>query len=326
MMASGRTILLMQIVAGVLLGAFVLFAAARPPVLQRAVAEVSTATAAPPTASPVPTLDLPSPTATAQPTATATPEPTATMRPTATPSPSPEPTPALQAAREMDYVPILMYHYVRTVDPNEDELGYNLSVSPERFEEHLIWLRDNDFTAIRMDHLADCLRGLQRCPQKSVVLTFDDGYADAASAALPLLEEYDATATFYIVTGFVGKPGYLTWNEVRQLHDSGMEIGSHSLNHPDLAARDPEVAREEIEQSRKILSRKIGVPVRSFSYPIGSYTPEVAELVREAGYTNAVTTYPGSSLQLMFELPRRRILGGESVEALAWYVTEPDFE
>jgi peptidoglycan/xylan/chitin deacetylase (PgdA/CDA1 family) len=219
-----------------------------------------------------------------------------------------------------------MYHYVREVDADEDPLGYNLSVTPELFEAHLEWLDENNYTPIRMDTLAECLRGLQRCPRNPVVLTFDDGYEDAATVALPVLEDYGFTATFYIVTEFVGKPGYMTWEQVRLLHESGMEIGSHTINHPDLTARSPEEAYQEIAVSQAIITKHLQEPVRSFSYPIGSYTPLVASLVRDAGYTNAVTTFAGSSLEQMYELPRRRVLGGESVEALAWYVTAPAIE
>jgi peptidoglycan/xylan/chitin deacetylase (PgdA/CDA1 family) len=217
-----------------------------------------------------------------------------------------------------------MYHYVRTVDPAEDELGYRLSVSPDVFDEQVAWLSENGFTSVRMDTLSECLRGLTRCPEKPVALTFDDGYADAATEALPVLERYGFTATFYIVTGFVGRPGYMTWEQIELLRDSGMEIGSHSLSHPDLAAHSSEAAYEEITQSRRIIEEQIGMPVRSFCYPIGSYTPEIADIVREAGYTNAVTTYPGTDMELLFELPRQRILGGESIEALAWYVAAPE--
>jgi peptidoglycan/xylan/chitin deacetylase (PgdA/CDA1 family) len=117
----------------------------------------------------------------------------------------------------------------------------------------------------------------------------------------------------------------MSWDQIRLLHERGMEIGSHTVTHPDLTARDPEVALSEIAESRTIIEEQIGAPVRSFSYPIGSYNEELAAMVRAAGYTNAVTTHPGSGIEQMFELPRRRIMGGETVEALAWYVTRPTF-
>lgn len=158
------------------------------------------------------------------------------------------------------------------------------------------------------------------------MITFDDGYEDAATAALPILERYGFPATFYIVTEFVGRPGYLSWEQVALLHASGMEIGSHSLTHPDLAALDLDAAEAQIVQSKAILEQQLGIPIRSFCYPIGSYSPEVADLVRAAGYTNAVTTHQGRNLEQMFEIPRRRVLGGETLAALAWYLSEPTFD
>ncbi len=222
---------------------------------------------------------------------------------------------------ETDYIPIVMYHYIRDVDPDEDELGYNLSVSPETFEDHLLWLRDNDYYTLRMDKLTACLHGEERCPQKAVALTFDDGYEDVATTVLPLLKRYGFTATFYIVIDFVGKPGYLSWEQIKEVHDSGMEIGAHSISHPDLTAREYAVAYEEIAQSRSTLEERLGISVESFCYPIGNYNADVVEMVRDVGYTNAVTTYPGSSLASIFELPRLRMLGGETVEAFEWYIT-----
>ncbi|NJL03876.1 MAG: polysaccharide deacetylase family protein [Chloroflexaceae bacterium] len=246
--------------------------------------------------------------------------------PTITPTPSPEPTAALLAQAEIGYVPILMYHYVREVDPVQDELGYRLSVTPDVFEQQLLWLKERAYVTISMAHLTECLNGQRTCPPNAVVLTFDDGYADAATEALPLLLKHGFTATFYVVPGFVGKPGYMDWEQIRLLHTSGMEIGSHSISHPDLSALDAEAVRMELTESRAIIEAELGAPVRSFCYPAGKYADTVIELAQAAGYTNAVTTWQGRNMQRIFELPRRRVLGGDPVEAMGWYLAMPDFD
>ena len=233
---------------------------------------------------------------------------------------------AMQTEEVPPYVPIMMYHYVREVDPEEDEMGYNLSIHPETFEQHAQWFQEQGYTTVRMETLARCLRGEEQCPEKPVALTFDDGYEDAFTNALPILERYDMTATFYIVTEFVGQPGYMTWKQIKKLHAQGMEIGSHTLTHADLTARNKDAARKEIRRSRTILREKIDAPVVSFCYPTGAYNAQVAEMVRNAGYTNAVTTYPGRRMDRLYEIPRRRLLGGETVEALEWYTREPPIE
>ncbi len=249
-------------------------------------------------------------------------------------TPSPTPTPGLLAADSApDYIPILMYHYIldpkeaaeqTNADTNTETVpNYALAVPPALFEQQVAWLIEHGYTTVTMEHLARCMRGQARCPAKPVALTFDDGYADAYTAALPILRKYQATATFYLVTEFIGQPGYLTWAQVRALHRSGMEIGAHTLSHADLPYLAPLTAYREMSLARVSIGREIGAPVRSFCYPYGHYTLELAEAARRTGYTNATTTFPGDSLHHLYTLPRRRVRGDEVVDAMRWYVVPP---
>ncbi len=248
---------------------------------------------------------------------TATPAATAT----ATPAPTRTPRPGRMAVAGPEYVPVLMYHYIRVADENADPVGYRLSILPERFAEQMAWLQEHAYTPMRMDDLAACLRGQQDCPDQPVALTFDDGYADAATEALPILNAYGFKATFYIVPGFVGRPGYMSWEQIELLHNSGMEIGSHTMNHADLTGlEDVKAIRNELVQSREVLEQRLGAPVRSFCYPAGSYAPQIMEEVRRAGYTNAVITAPGDQIGNLYEIPRRRVLGGETIAGFPWYM------
>lgn len=245
-----------------------------------------------------------------------------TSVPTAVPTqpPTPQLPASLEASEDIGYVPILMYHYVRSVDEASDPLGYRLSVTPERFGEQLAYLHEQGYTSVTMAELAGCLRGETRCPAKIVALTFDDGYEDSYRAALPLLQQYGLRATFYIVPNFVGSPGYMSWEQVRAMHAAGMEIGSHTMNHADLTGLSLEEARVEIGESKRVLEEQLGAPVVSFSYPAGSNTPELAIAVRDAGYSNAVTTAQDIGFAEMFRLARRRVLGGESIAGYPWYL------
>lgn len=231
----------------------------------------------------------------------------------------PAPTPGLRAPLEPPYTPILMYHYIRNVDEAADPLGFRLSVQPDRFAEQMAWLKAHGYETVLMRDLAACLRGERRCPPQAVALTFDDGYADNATAALPTLRRYGFRATFYVVAGFIGRDGYLSWEQLELLRDSGMEIGAHTVSHVDLAALELAEAQAEIERSRATLERRLGIKVVSFSYPAGSYTPAVARAVRAAGFTSAVTAGPGESMRRLYELPRRRVLGGETIAGYPWY-------
>ncbi|GAB4446773.1 MAG: hypothetical protein OHK0015_50440 [Chloroflexi bacterium OHK40] len=271
----------------------------------------------------------PLPTATHAPTPTPwrspTPPPTATIAVTATAAPVATPTarPGMIAERNLGYVPILMYHYIREVDAAVDPLGFRLSVRPDRFAEQMAWLERGGFTPLTMRDLAACLRGERHCPERPVAITFDDGYADQAEHALPVLRRYGFPATFYIVTGFVGREGYMGWEELAALRDAGMELGAHTHSHADLTGLSQSEATREITLSRSLLEQRLGVEVVSFSYPAGSYNGALAALVHRLGFSSAVITAPRERVRMLYHLPRRRVLGGETIEGFAWYVVPP---
>lgn len=227
---------------------------------------------------------------------------------------------ALDAGQAVSAAPILMYHYVRSVDAAVDPLGYELSVTPELFEQHMAWLAANGYTGIRVDTLVRCMQGEPRCPAQPVALSFDDGYADAFDAALPILQRYGFQATFYVVSGFVGQPGYLNWEQLANMRDAGMEIGSHSIDHPSLTRLEaPEITRQVV-QSRATLEQQLGIAVTSFCYPSGDYDGFVREQVANAGYQSAVTTRWDDNTADLLALPRRRVAGGTTPEELGWIV------
>lgn len=214
-------------------------------------------------------------------------------------------------------VPILMYHYIRTVDAAADPLGYNLSVTPEVFDAQMAWLRDNGYATVSMATAQRCIAGEPVCPPNAIVLTFDDGYLDAYTEALPTLQRYGFTGTFYIVNNFVGQPGYISWEQAGALSEAGMEIGAHTLDHLDLTVIDPGEARRQIEQSKLDIEARLGVNVSSFCYPSGRYSGETAAMVRDAGFANATTTRWDDDYSDPFAYPRRRIEGGKGVDVFA---------
>jgi peptidoglycan/xylan/chitin deacetylase (PgdA/CDA1 family) len=252
--------------------------------------------------------------------ATLQPSMTPSPPPTATPVPVPTATPiAWQIPQGVGYVPILMYHYVRIADAKADPLGFRLSVRPDRFAEQMDWIAENGYQPMTMSALATCLRDTGRCPAHPMAITFDDGYDNHVTEALPILRRHGFPATFYIITGMIGKAGYATWDQLRELRDSGMEIGAHTINHAALTALPSTEARTEIVGSKATLESRLGITITSFSYPSGEYNEVVAALVREAGYTNAVTTKQGDQPLRLDELPRRRVMGGETIAGYKWY-------
>jgi peptidoglycan/xylan/chitin deacetylase (PgdA/CDA1 family) len=221
--------------------------------------------------------------------------------------------------QDVGYVPILMYHYVRAIDATADPLGFRLSVRPDRFAEQMDWLAEHRYQPMTVSALAACLRGEARCPARPMAITFDDGYANTVTEALPILQRHGFPATFYIITGMVGNPGYATWDQLRELRDSGMEIGAHTVSHPALTALPLDLARAEIIESKAELESRLDITITSFSYPSGNYNEAVAALVRAAGFTSAVTTAQDDRPLRLDELPRRRVIGGEALAGYEWY-------
>jgi peptidoglycan/xylan/chitin deacetylase (PgdA/CDA1 family) len=245
----------------------------------------------------------------------AEPSPAETPAPAAEPPSAPPAGPTAERVR----VPILMYHYIR-INPNaKDSLGFSLSVTPSEFQKQMDWLQSNNRTPITLEELASSLQSGQPLPAHPVVLTFDDGYADFYSEALPVLMTHGFKAVAYIVSGFVGRPGYMSRQQVKAASDQGIVIGSHSVSHLDLASLGPGELARQVAFSRTELEALAGRPVLDFCYPSGRYTDAVVRAVAAAGYRDATTTAPGldHTLADRFTWSRVRVSGGETLAQFA---------
>jgi peptidoglycan/xylan/chitin deacetylase (PgdA/CDA1 family) len=191
---------------------------------------------------------------------------------------------------------ILFYH--RIADDGDD-----LAVPPRRFREQMNYLASAGFRVLDVVHVADLLaRG--EIPQRTIGLSFDDGYLDVAEDALPLLSELGFRATVFIATGvtegrasfewYPRQPPLLTWDEIVRL-DSGvtLQFEAHSVTHPNLLTMDDQGAADEITDSRHELEARLGRPVTAFSYPAGLFGERERRLVVQAGYRVAVSCRPG---------------------------------
>lgn len=212
---------------------------------------------------------------------------------------------ALQPRRPSGYPIVLMYH---SVDAGDDP--YRITVSPDRFEKQMEWLKSNGLRGTSMRELLDAAdRG---CAGRLVGITFDDGYADVATNAFPVLARHGFTATVFLVAGKLG--GSNEWDElgptkrlmgtdqVRTAARMGIEIGSHTLSHVRLPDADADIVRREVVQSRERLEALVATPVLGFCYPYGD-VPDALEIVRDAGYDYAVATRT-SARRHRYALPR----------------------
>ncbi|MFB7664730.1 polysaccharide deacetylase family protein [Kitasatospora sp. NPDC056138] len=200
-----------------------------------------------------------------------------------------------------------MYHSVA----DEEEDPYLLTVSPERFAAQMAWLSR---TGRRGVSIRELLRATAAGRAGRLVgLTFDDGYADFARHAVPVLHAYGFTATAYVVPDLLGtengwdvmgpRKQLLTVDQVSELAAAGWEIGSHGLGHQALPGLPADVLAEQTRESRRTLEDLVGGPVTGFCYPYGAVDLPAALAVRDAGYDYACAIQHGE-LTGRFALPR----------------------
>jgi peptidoglycan/xylan/chitin deacetylase (PgdA/CDA1 family) len=275
-----------------------------------------TATATP-TATPTATAtSTPSPTATATSTATATPTSTFTPTPTATYTPTPiQPTPdgVLRRVR----VPILMYHHIQDAPPGSDAVRRDLSVSPLNFEAQLHYLQQEGYQPVSLYDLALHLTVGQPLPERPIILTFDDGYADAYTQAFPLLQRFGFTGTFFLTTALIdaNNPAFLSWDNVIEMHAAGMDLEAHSYDHSDLRSRGFQFLVFQTLGPQQAIEARTGVTPRFFCYPSGRYDDYVVDVLRSANYWGAVATEQGATHTSdgLFALRRVRVSGGDAL-------------
>jgi len=211
-------------------------------------------------------------------------------------------------------VPILAYHYIRGAVAPGDALGWRLSVTPHDFAVQMDLLLRSGAHAVTLDDLVAAMHGDVLLPPHAVVLTFDDGYADFATNALPVLERDHLCATLFVVPGYLGRSGYLSAGQLGEVVAAGVRIGAHTMNHLDLPHQPPAVAADEISRSGDVLRALSGQPVRDFAYPYGNFDANSLTAVQSSGFTDAVALQNGlpESWDARYALVRIEALGGES--------------
>lgn len=184
-------------------------------------------------------------------------------------------------------LPILLYHAVHP----ESSL---ISISPTIFQWQMNWLYENGYHVIGLDVLAAYLRDRTPLPERSIVLTFDDGYACLYEYALPVLARYGFPATVFLVAGHCGRMNdwagqptnipklpLLNWDQVTEMAQQGIEFGAHSMLHSRLDQIESEKIAYEIRESKRLIEDRLNQPVKSFAYPYGRFNDKVYSIVQQ---------------------------------------------
>lgn len=225
-------------------------------------------------------------------------------------------------------ISILMYHQVgRFPSPSSHRAVY---CDVDRFKLQMAYLK---YSAHQVISMRDAFQGLfhgAALPPRPVVLTFDDGYENFREYAWPVLQQYGFPAIVYLVSGLIGQTA--SWFEegrhatlmdrslIRQLLNEGVDFGSHSRSHCRLSQCSDKGKRREITDSKAALEDLMGEEVTSFCYPYGDYDLSARDMVREAGYHNALTCIRGAAntADNPFEIPRKAISYGDNLFGFFW--------
>jgi peptidoglycan/xylan/chitin deacetylase (PgdA/CDA1 family) len=192
---------------------------------------------------------------------------------------------------------VIYYHRI-------DDEQHRSCVTPRAFAEQMAWLAREGFQVLPLASLRGYLDAHRPFPERAVVVTFDDGFADNHQNAFPVLVRHGLPATIFLAAGFMDGPELpvlrdrsglrpLTWAQVSEMARGGVAFGAHTITHRSLPGLAPEELQREIVGSRDLIAERTGLPVETFCYPRGHFDEAVKRAVRDAGFAIACTTMPG---------------------------------
>jgi peptidoglycan/xylan/chitin deacetylase (PgdA/CDA1 family) len=225
---------------------------------------------------------------------------------------------------------ILMYHHISSLPP-ATALNYGLTVTDQNVTQQLAYLQAHGYHPILLRDVFAAMYQHKKLPSRPIVLTFDDGYNDNYTDALPILERFHFHGEFNIISAYVGITlgvnSYMTWPQLHTLVEAGMEIGSHTVDHQDLGLMTEVQVRHELRDSRATLQRMLGINVQFLAYPSGepfrsgtvAAQQLVLSLMPQYSYVGALLDGPVSTsrqnARTPFQLSRIRVSGGEGLSA-----------
>jgi peptidoglycan/xylan/chitin deacetylase (PgdA/CDA1 family) len=239
------------------------------------------------------------------------------------------------------YLPILTYHRLLPGSPDKAADPKRISVSQTQFRSHIAWLARFGYQSVSIPEYVRSLRAGRALSGRCVGITFDDGYEEVLTLALPVLKEFGFTATVFAVPGQLGgvnawddgQARLLTADQYRDLLKAGISIGAHTSSHVHLPQVDETTAKREIGDSKKKLEDALRIPITTFAYPYGETTPQVGTWVKEAGFEGAFATdrAPQNHQADLFSIRRVVIFPRTNAfdvvwKSQSWYPAYQDFK
>lgn len=233
------------------------------------------------------------------------------------------------APAEQQQIPILMYH---SISSYASPRFRSCIVTPTSFEEHLSYLEESHYTSVTVTQFVQAMaKEGKALPPRPILITFDDGYQDFYTMALPALRRHGFTATLYVATAFIGNTSrwlrdkeetmrpMLTWDQLAEINANGIECGAHSHTHPQLDILPLARVKDEILRSKKLLEENLGQEILSFAYPYGYYSNRVQQMVQAAGFASAcaIKLHLSSLHDNPYALARLAIRPDTSAQSLA---------
>lgn len=184
---------------------------------------------------------------------------------------------------------VLILEYHRINNQTNDEY----TVPIDEFQEQIDYLKGQGYTTISLMDFIRAKKYGEPLPSKPVILTFDDGYEDIYTNVMPILTQNNMKATVFVVTNYIGHKNYLTWQQLKQMQENNIELGSHTANHLLLATLTPDKINDEIHLSKLLMEWSGLSTVYFFSYPMGNYNTTAHNILEQDNYLGAVTGDPG---------------------------------
>lgn len=230
------------------------------------------------------------------------------------------------------FIPIIAYHRVNDIEKDA------LAVNTKAFQAQMSYLKNKGYQTIHLDDLVTYRKNRFRLPEKPIVITFDDGFRDNYVNAYPIIKEYGFQATVFLIVDLVESDmtfkhnkiksadsdfdKMLTWDQVKEMFQGGMEFGSHTCSHANLLNISQQQTELEILGSYSKFEQKTGYPPLFFCYPYGAFDPGIKALVEKAGFRGAVVT-PNRYIEKedLFTLFRVGIYGHNNLQTFKFKIS-----